>query len=426
MGCWESNNKYTLGGGTSFAAPIFAGFVALLNQAEGATGQGNINPELYSLATSSGSVFHDITSGTNACVEGATNCGSAGESAYAATAGYDEATGLGSIDVKALMTSWPAPSAAGLQPTSMFFNTTFFDTSATTATAGETVPIQVIVDSLLVSPNATAPTGGVSVSVDGTAVDSSLALSEPFPGYPQIGAEYDFVAPATTGSHLIAFTYPGDATHGPSSAMYSVMVGNVVASGGMTLSAGNLTIANGGTGSTTVTVTPTGGYNGRMMWSLTASASSSTSSNLSACYAIAPLLVNGVSTTNLTIGIGTACESALPADRVAFRTLRQRIAANPDTRAHRNGTTATGACACALICGCLVGSRRKWRLSLTVVVVLLLPFAGANMIGCGGGAKSTSPPTTTSTATTYTVTLSGTDSVNNAVTASTTFTLTVD
>jgi hypothetical protein len=194
----------------------------------------------------------------------------------------------------------------------------------------------------------------------------------------------------------------------------------------MTLSAGNLTIANGSTGSTTVTVTPTGGYNGRMVWSLTATASSSASSNLSACYAIGSLPVNGVSTTNLTIGIGTACESALPANRVVFRTLSQRIVANGETGAHWSGTTTTGVYACALICGCLVGSRRKWRLSLTVVAVLLLPFAGANMIGCGGGAKGTSPPATTPTATTYTITLSGTDSVNNAVTASTTFTLTVD
>jgi len=73
-----SNNKYTLAGGTSFAAPIFAGFVALLNQTENANGQGNINPELYSLAAGSGSVFHDITTGTIACVAGATGCGSAG------------------------------------------------------------------------------------------------------------------------------------------------------------------------------------------------------------------------------------------------------------------------------------------------------------------------------------------------------------
>jgi hypothetical protein len=424
-GCVEgllgNNDKYTLAGGTSFAAPIFAGFVALLNQAENASGQGNINPELYSLATSSSSVFHDITSGTNACVEGATNCGSAGESAYAATAGYDEATGLGSIDVKALIAASPAGSNVGLEPTGIFFLTT-----ETTAAAGGTVPIQAEVYSVLGAPNGTIPTGGVSVSVDGTVVDSSLAFSQTFPGYPQAGAVYDLVAPASAGSHLVTVTYPGDATHAPSSAVFSVMVGNVTASGGMTLSAGNLTIANGSTGSTTVTVTPTGGYNGRMVWSLTATASSSASSNLSACYAIGSLPVNGVSTTNLTIGIGTACESALPANRVVFRTLSQRIVANGETGAHWSGTTTTGVYACALICGCLVGSRRKWRLSLTVVAVLLLPFAGANMIGCGGGAKGTSPPATTPTATTYTITLSGTDSVNNAVTASTTFTLTVD
>lgn len=414
-----SNNKYTLAGGTSFAAPIFAGFVALLNQTENASGQGNMNPELYSLATSSSAVFHDITTGTIACVAGATGCGSAGQSAYAATASYDEATGLGSIDATALMTAWPVSSTAGLEPTLISF-----DTSPTTATAGETVPIKVIVSSLWGGPTGTTPTGGVSVSVDGAVVDSSLTFSTPFPGYPQMGAEYDLVAPATAGSHLIAFSYPGNATQAPSSAVYTVMVGNVTASGGMTLSAGNLTIANGSTGSTKVTVTPTGGYNGRMVWSLAATASSNPSSNLTACYSIASLPVNGISTTNLTIGIGTACQSAAPASGSAFRTLSRRIAANGGTRAHWSGATTTGVYACALICGCLVGSRRKWRLSLMVVVFLLLPLAGANMIGCGGGTKSTSPPTITPT--TYTLTLSGTDSVNNAITGSTTFTLTVD
>jgi subtilase family serine protease len=420
-GLLGSNNKYTLAGGTSFAAPIFAGFVALLNQAENASGQGNMNPELYSLATGSPSVFHDITTGTIACTAGVANCGSAGESAYAATAGYDEATGLGSIDENALMTAWPVSSTASLEPTSIYF-----DTSPTTATAGETVPIKVIVSSLLGAPYATVPTGSVSVSVDGTVVNSSLTLSESYPGYSQMGAEYDLVAPATSGSHLIAFGYPGDATHGPSSAIYSVMVGNVTASGGMTLSAGNLTIANGSTGSTKVTVTPTGGYNGRMVWSLTASASSAASSNLSACYAIAPLLVNGVSTTNLTIGIGTACQSAAPTSGSAFRTLTTHVAAKNETRTHWNSTTTTGVYACALICGCFVRWRRKWRLSLMVVAVLVFPLAGANMIGCGGGASSTSPPVTTPPATTYTVTLSGTDSVNTAIAASATFTLTVD
>jgi subtilase family serine protease len=428
-GCFDgllgSNNKLTLAGGTSFAAPIFAGFVALLNeavnQAGSATGQGNINPELYSLAKSSSAVFHDITTGTNACVASATNCGSAGESSYAATAGYDEATGLGSINVSALTAVWPASNSAGLEPTGIFFLTT-----QTTAAAGGTVPIQAEVYSALGQPNGTVPTGSVSVSVDGTVVDSSVAFSQTFPGYPQAGAVYDFVAPAASGSHLVTVTYPGDATHASSSAVFPVTVGNVMASGGMTLSAGNLTVANGNTGSTKVTVTPTGGYNGRMVWSLSATVAAGNPSNLTACYAIPSLLVSGISTANLTIGTGSACESAAPATGAAFRTLSQHTLPKGKTRAHWSGTTTTGVYACALICGCLVGSRRKWRLSL-LLVVLFFSLAGANLIGCGGGANnSTSPPPATPSATTYTVTLSGTDSVNTTITASTTFTLTVD
>src|SRR5581483_7573795 len=120
----------------------------------------------------------------------------------------------------------------------------------------------------------------------------------------------------------ISVIYPGDATYAPASVIYSVMVGDVVASGGMTLNAGNLTVANGSTGSTKVTVTPTGGYNGRIVWSLTATASSNPSSDLSACYQIGSLSlpVNGVSTTDLTIGIGAACEAAAPSNGAAFRT----------------------------------------------------------------------------------------------------------
>jgi Bacterial Ig-like domain (group 3) len=421
-GLLGSNNNYTFAGGTSFAAPIFAGFVALLNQAENASGQGNMNPELYSLATGSPSVFHDITTGTNSCAADAANCGSAGESAYAATAGYDEATGLGSIDENALLTAWPVSSTAGLEPVVIWFG----DPDASAA-PGQTVTIEIYVGSPSGSSDLPTPTGGVSVALDGTVVDSSLAFSTILTGYSRSSVNFNFVAPATAGSHLITVTYPGDATYAPSSTIFTVMVGNVTARGGMTLNAGNLTIANGGTGSTKVTVTPTGGYNGRIVWSLTASASGTASSNLSACYTIAPLLVNGVSTANLTIGIGTACQSAAPASGSDFRILRQSTPPDSKTRAHWNSTTTTGVFACALLGGCLVGSRRKWRLLLAVVVVLLLPLAGANMIGCGGGgASSTSPPVTTPTATTYTVTLSGTDSVDNTITASTTFTLTVD
>jgi hypothetical protein len=204
------------------------------------------------------------------------------------------------------------------------------------------------------------------------------------------------------------------------------MVGNVVASGGMTLSAGNLTVANGSTGSTKVTVTPTGGYNGRIVWSLTATASSNPYSDLSACYSIGSLPVNGSSTTELTIGIGTACGAAAPSNGAAFRTLNQRALPRGKAQAEWSSTRAAGIYACVLLCGCFVGWRRKSPFSLTVIVILLLPLAGASLAGCGGGSDSKGSSTTTSSATTYTLVLTGTDSVNGAVTGSTTFTLTVN
>ncbi|MFI5167634.1 MAG: protease pro-enzyme activation domain-containing protein [Thermoanaerobaculales bacterium] len=74
-------------GGTSFAAPMWAGYLALINQQVVANGNavlGFINPALYSigLGSSYGTDFHDITSGTSG--------------SYSAVTGYDLVTGWGS------------------------------------------------------------------------------------------------------------------------------------------------------------------------------------------------------------------------------------------------------------------------------------------------------------------------------------------
>jgi subtilase family serine protease len=57
--------------GTSFAAPLWAGFTALVNQEAAANGQpavGFLNPALYALGQSADYTnnFHDITVGNNA------------------------------------------------------------------------------------------------------------------------------------------------------------------------------------------------------------------------------------------------------------------------------------------------------------------------------------------------------------------------
>ena len=107
----NTNTDLDTTGGTSCGAPTFAGIVALMVQALGA--QGNINPNLYSLAAVSTNAFHDITSGNNtvACRIGTANCAS-GTMGYSAGVGYDQATGLGSVDAYHLISEWTTGTAA--------------------------------------------------------------------------------------------------------------------------------------------------------------------------------------------------------------------------------------------------------------------------------------------------------------------------
>ena len=72
-----STNNLFPAGGTSFGAPEFAGIVALADQiTENSAGAGNVNPILYTLAASTPSAFHDITTGDNkqTCQGGSTGC----------------------------------------------------------------------------------------------------------------------------------------------------------------------------------------------------------------------------------------------------------------------------------------------------------------------------------------------------------------
>ena len=132
--CVGDPGRWSGAGGTSFGAPIMAGIQALINQKMGGP-QGNPNPVYYKLAASSvaSSVFHSITTGdiTVNC-SGDINCfgsgfmgrgratppngfeGNGGLSitsetytpAFAASSGWNFATGLGSVDVYNLVLNW--------------------------------------------------------------------------------------------------------------------------------------------------------------------------------------------------------------------------------------------------------------------------------------------------------------------------------
>lgn len=100
-------------GGTSASSPSFAGIMNLVNQMYGPQGQANY--VLYSLAKNENSsfsqcnasnattppastcVFNDVTVGNNSVP---------GQTGFSAAAGYDLATGLGSVNVNNLVTNW--------------------------------------------------------------------------------------------------------------------------------------------------------------------------------------------------------------------------------------------------------------------------------------------------------------------------------
>ncbi|WP_394939798.1 protease pro-enzyme activation domain-containing protein [Psychromicrobium sp. YIM B11713] len=79
---------WTAFAGTSAAAPLNAAFLALTSVKGGGVKFGNINPLIYQIAADDAGAFHDVTSGTNSIVGNAAS--------YAATTGFDKASGWGS------------------------------------------------------------------------------------------------------------------------------------------------------------------------------------------------------------------------------------------------------------------------------------------------------------------------------------------
>jgi subtilase family serine protease len=109
-------------GGTSLAAPLWAGFMALVNQQAAADGLppiGFVNPALYAIGKSTNyqSCFHDITTGMD------TN--STSPAKYYAVAGYDLCTGWGTMIGSNLLQALLAPPSDRLVVTPPFGFTSF-------------------------------------------------------------------------------------------------------------------------------------------------------------------------------------------------------------------------------------------------------------------------------------------------------------
>jgi subtilase family serine protease len=275
-------------GGTSVAAPAFAGILALVNQAvaeanpDAAIGLGNANPMLYALANNAASrnAFHDITTGNNVvpCQPGSPSCPSNPpyQFGYAAGPGYDQVTGVGSIDAANLVAAWKS-----LTPTSTALHVTASGTA-------EGTPLQL--RATVGSKSTTNPmTGSVSfyfvASGDaGLGVSGMLGTSQVTPsGSPGAeGATASLMATAPggldgSGVSVGAF-YGGDPRYLASWSIPSTLSGRST----LSICPTAVTLATGQTG---VAFTTTGG-NPPIRWGLHLDTTCTTESSRIACSSI--------------------------------------------------------------------------------------------------------------------------------------------
>ena len=189
--------------GTSAAAPSMAGIASLLDAARGEA-QGNLNPGLYSLPSSLPAAFHDVTVSTsgvvgctvktpsmcNNSVAGTTTLAN-GQSGYLVTTGFDEVTGLGSLDVQEFLNGY-----AGSKT-----NPTLTIAASTSITTAQ--PDNVVVT--VIGNGSNPPTGSI-VLTSGSYTSAAAALSS---------GQASFIIPAgalPVGRDTLSAAYTPDAS----------------------------------------------------------------------------------------------------------------------------------------------------------------------------------------------------------------------
>jgi subtilase family serine protease len=265
-------------GGTSFATPMWAGYLALANQQAAANGDtiGFINPILYpaALTSSYSTYFHDITSGS---------CGT-----YSGLTGFD------------LCTGWGSPNTTGIINLLAGSATPSFTLSASPSS------LSVTQGSSGTSTITVTDAGGFSGSV-------TLAAS----GLPS-GVTAAFGTNPTTGTSVLTLTASSTATTGTSTVTITGTSGSLTATTTVALtvsatatpnftisaSPASVTVTQGANGTSMITITSTGGFNAATTLSATG-----LPAGVTAAFSTNPVTpaANGSATSTLTL---TASASA--------------------------------------------------------------------------------------------------------------------
>jgi kumamolisin len=264
-------------GGTSFAAPMWAGFIALANQQYAQSNPGKtigfINPNIYAENISGGSLtsayaadFHDVTSGTSG--------------SYSAVTGFDLVTGWGSPQA-ALIGALSGPPPAGF--------TISASPSSVTVNAGSNGSTTI----------SSSVTGGFTGSITLTASGQPSGVTLGFTTNP-ISAGNSTSMTIAVASGTAPGTYPITVTGTSGSAVETTTVTLTIpgATPNFTISANptSLTITRGTSGSTTLTTTVSGGFNSSISLSASGQGSRVT-------VGFSPASINGTGTSTMTVTV---------------------------------------------------------------------------------------------------------------------------
>ncbi|MGC1449786.1 MAG: protease pro-enzyme activation domain-containing protein [Candidatus Sulfotelmatobacter sp.] len=268
-GCTANNY-----GGTSFAAPMWAGYLALVNQQAVANGNpriGFINPALYpiGLGSSYTTDFHDITSGSNG---------------YSATTGYDLATGWGSPNGSALLNTLAGSSSSpGFSLSASPAAVSVAQGHAGTSTITSTV------------------TGGFSGAIALTATGQPSGVAVGFSPTSITGAGSSTLT-MTVGSSTAVGTYTITVTGTSGSTVATTTVSLTVTgtSANFTISASptSLSVARGSSGKSTMTTAISGGFN-----SAIALSASGQGSRVTVSFSPSSIAAPGSGTSTMTVTV---------------------------------------------------------------------------------------------------------------------------
>jgi subtilase family serine protease len=399
----DSAGNLSVVGGTSVAAPSFAGILALVEQKNG-TRIGNANPILYALANSAfyNDVFHDITSGNNnsPCETGTPNCPSGGSIGYTAGIGYDQATGWGTIDANNLATKWTLVTPiVDTGATRTISQTSLTTSSSICGISGGSLPLTVTVANGTFNSsgnqNSGTPTGTVQLLVDNAAVGQPVALSN---GTASLTLD---TSALSSGGHTVSVLYSGDPTYAGSKGTLVGSDGSLTPIDVVSTTSPDFSVtpcnatatakAGGAAPGIVLTFTPFQGFTGPITLSVSAN------QTVSAGYSFSPALssTNTITINSTSVPVTLTLSAFQSSAKTA--TAQLKVASNhpPAMKLpwYVAGSGATLACMFLLV----LPRRRRWGALLAVIISVGAIGAG----GCGSGSSSTTssttPPTTTST-----------------------------